>query len=93
MKSEQLNSSNKKLFPYNVANPIWISVTEAAKIGGITTKTVRRAIKTKQVKFKILNNRYLIDLAPLIIFLHANKKLKNKLNFHGLGQYVDKWRQ
>lgn len=93
MKSDKLSNSSKKLFPYNVANPIWISVTEASKIGGITTKTVRRAIKTKQVVFKILNNRYLIDLASIVIYLHANKKLKNKLNFHGLGQYVDKWRQ
>jgi excisionase family DNA binding protein len=75
-----------------IKTPIWLSVSEAAKIGGVQTKTIRRAIQYNKVKYKIIGNRYLIDLATLITFLFAKTKLKNKLNQFGLGQYVDKWK-
>ncbi|MDD4900784.1 MAG: hypothetical protein PHS62_01565 [Patescibacteria group bacterium] len=73
--------------------PIWLSVSEAAKLGGVQTKTIRRAIQYNYVKYKIIGNRYLIDFPTLILYLHTKKKLKNKLNQFGLGQYVDKWKQ
>ena len=75
-----------------IKTPIWLSVSEAAKIGGVQTKTIRRAIQYNKVKYKIIGNRYSIDLSSLIIFLQAKTKLKNKLNQFGLGQYVEKWK-
>ena len=75
-----------------IISPVWLSVSEAAKIGGVQTKTIRRAIQYNKVKYKIIGNRYLIDLLSLITFLHTKTKLKNKLNQFGLGQYVDKWK-
>jgi hypothetical protein len=72
-------------------NPIWLSVSEAAKVGGVQAKTIRRAIK-KDLKFKVKGNRYFITLSSLIIYLHRNTKLKNKLNEHGLGQYIKEWK-
>ena len=71
---------------------IWLSVSEAAKIGGVQNKTVRRAIQFNNVKYKIISNRYLVDFSSLIAYLHATTKLKNKFNQFGLGQYVDKWK-
>jgi len=75
-----------------INTPIWLSVSEAAKIGGVQTKTIRRAIQYNKVKYKIIGNRYSIDLFSLITFLFTKTKLKNKLNQFGLGQYVDKWK-
>lgn len=75
----------------NTENPIWLSVSEAAKAGGVQTKTIRRAIK-KELKFKVKGNRYFINLSSLIIYLHKNTKLKNKLNEHGIGQYIKEWK-
>ncbi len=75
-----------------VAYPIWLSVSEAAKIGGVNTKTIRRAIQSEKIKYKIYKDRYLVGLRSLIQFLNSNKKLKNKLNFNGIGQYVKEWR-
>lgn len=72
--------------------PIWLSVSEAAKIGGVQAKTIRRAIQYNKVKYKIIGNRYSIDFPSLISFLYTKTKLKNKLNQFGLGQYVDKWK-
>ncbi len=75
----------------NVENPLWLSVSEAAKIGGVQTKTIRRAIK-KDLEFKVKGNRYFINLSSLIIYLHKNTKLQNKLNEHGIGQYIKEWK-
>lgn len=69
-------------------NPLWLSVSEAAKIGGVRTKTIRRAIQAKTVKFKIIKNRYLIDFGSLFILLNSKKKLKNKFDNFGIGQYI-----
>ncbi|MFH1822519.1 MAG: hypothetical protein ABH830_02345 [Patescibacteria group bacterium] len=75
----------------NIKNSLWVSVSEAAKFGGVTTKTIRRALKMNLILFKIIKNRYLIDFTSLIIFLHSNKKLKNKFYQFGLGQFIDLW--
>jgi|GEM_PF-309705 len=76
-----------------IPNPIWLSVSEAAKLGGIQTKTIRRAIQSKTLKYRITSNRYSIDLSSLVLYLHSNTKLKNKLNQYGLGQYIEGWRE
>ena len=73
--------------------PIWVSVSEAANLGGVQNKTIRRALKeAKELKFKIVKNRYQIELGSLILFLHRNTKLKNKLKEYGLGQYINEWK-
>lgn len=77
----------------DVAFPLWLSVSEAAKIGGVTTKTIRRALQLEKLKFRILHNRYQIDLKSVVNFLFSSKKLENKLKTQGLGQYINKWRE
>lgn len=77
-----------------ILNPIWLSVSEAAKLGGVGDKTIRRAIKfDPQFKYRIVKNRYQIELSSLLVFLNKNTKLRNKLLNSGLGQYVDKWQK
>ncbi|HEX7542896.1 MAG TPA: hypothetical protein VF385_02365 [Patescibacteria group bacterium] len=74
-------------------SPIWVSVSEAANLGGVQNKTIRRALKTStELKFKIVKNRYQIEFGSLILFLHRNTKLKNKLKEYGLGQYINEWK-
>jgi AraC-like DNA-binding protein len=69
-------------------HPIWLSVAEAAKLGGINDKTIRRAFKADAgLKFKVIKNRYQIELSSLVLYLHRNTKLRNKLMKQGLGQY------
>jgi excisionase family DNA binding protein len=92
IKEQSKNNEVKSILNNEIKNPVWLSVSEAAKIGGVQTKTIRRAIQYNNVKYKIIGNRYLIDLSSLVTFLHTKTKLKNKLNQFGLGQYVDKWK-
>lgn len=80
-------------------NAIWLSVSEAAKLGGVQTKTIRRALKIEEgdhkkkteLKFKIIKNRYQIEFGSLLTFVYSNKKLQNKFLDNGLGQYVGVW--
>ena len=94
LNNDQKETDNKPADELNnkIINPIWVSVSEAAKLGGVQDKTIRRAIQYNYVKYKIVSNRYLIDFPTLITYLHTKTKLKNKLNQFGLGQYVDKWK-
>jgi hypothetical protein len=83
--------NNQTIISKNILTPLWFSVSESAKICGITTKTIRRALEKHNLRYKIAKNRYLVDFASLIIYVYSKKKLKNKLNQYGIGQYVDKW--
>ena len=76
-----------------VKNPLWISISMAAQLGGINNKTIRRAIQAKKIRYKITGNRYSVDIISIFRYLHKNKKLRNKLSQYGLGQYIDKWRE
>ena len=82
---------DKKMKRKKIENEIWLSVSEAAVVGGVQTKTIRRAIKAGTLRYKIVSNRYLINFKTLIFFLQSNTKLKNKLDEHGVGQYVAVW--
>ncbi len=74
-------------------HPLWLSVSEAAKLGGVQQKTIRRALKVEsELKFKILKNRYQIEFGSLLLFLSSNKKLQNKFSENGLGQYLVTWK-
>lgn len=75
----------------NTNTPLWLSVSEAAKVGGVNNKTIRRAIQAKTVRYKVINNRYFLDFGSVLSYLKETRKLHNKLNSFGVGQYVEKW--
>ncbi len=85
------NSENINILLKDVLNPVWLSITESAKLGGVTPKTIRRAIQSKKIAYKIIKNRYIVDFSSVIKYLSSNKKLLNKLIQNGIGQYIDKW--
>lgn len=73
---------------------IWLSVSEAADLGGVQSKTIRRALKENDaLVYKIVKDRYKIEFSSLLKFLNTNTKLRNKLKEYGLGQYVEKWKE
>lgn len=73
---------------------IWLSVSEAADLGGVQSKTIRRALKENEsLVYKIVKDRYKIEFSSLLKFLNTNTKLRNKLKEYGLGQYVEKWKE
>ena len=72
---------------------IWVSVSTASQIGGVEQKTIRRAIQSHKIIYKVIKDRYTIDLFSVIKFLHSSTKLKNKLKQNGIGQIISEWEE
>ena len=73
-------------------SPIRLSVSEAAKFFGVSSRTIRRAITDKAVDYLIVQNRYKIDLASLLDWAEKTTTVKHKLAKRGIGQFVDRWK-
>jgi hypothetical protein len=83
-------SSNSPLI---VNNPIWLSISEAAKFSGVNNKTIRRAVQAQKIKYKIAKNKYYIELSSLIVYIYSKTKLVNKFNYSGFGQYIKEFKK
>jgi hypothetical protein len=84
-------ANDSSFLSLEISNPIWLTMSETAKLGGIQKRTVKRAIRAGFVKYKIAEKRYLVDLRSALIYLFSKKKLWNKVREFGIGQYVKKW--
>lgn len=71
--------------------PIRISVSEAGRLFGISTKTVRQAIKNNEVIYIISLGRYKINFESLLAWSQQSTRRKNLLTSRGMGQFVEKW--
>ncbi len=72
--------------------PIRLSVSEAAKLFGVSARTVRRAITDGAVTYIVVQGRYKITFDSLLKWSQETTTVKNKLAKTGLGQYVDRWK-
>ncbi len=73
-------------------SPIRITISQAANLFGISQKTVRRAIKDQEILYVVVRGVYKINFESMLKWSQSRIKTKNKLENHGIGQYVDKWR-
>jgi hypothetical protein len=67
--------------------PLWVSVSEAAKLSGVQTKTIRRAIESKKIVFIVKDNRYSIEIGSVFKWLLSSPKSKKKFLETGIIQY------
>jgi len=74
------------------ATPIRVSVSEAAKLFGISTKTVRDAIKTQDIKYIVVKGRYKINFESLVEWSQETPSRLIKRDRDGIGKYVNQWR-
>lgn len=73
-------------------NDLRLSVSESAKIFGISQQTVRRALNSGSLKYIVVRGRYRISFNSLLTWSQANAHTKNKLAGKGIGQWVDQWK-
>jgi|GEM_PF-775735 hypothetical protein len=73
-------------------NPIWLTMAETAKLGGVQKRTVKRALRAGLIKYRIVESRYQVDFRSALIYLFSKNKLWNKVKKFGIGQYVEKWK-
>ena len=71
---------------------IRLSVSEAAKMFGISQRTVRRAIKNQEVTYVVVQGRYKINFESLLRWSQRTTTVRNKRDQKGIGQFVDNWK-
>ena len=79
----------------NSTNPkeiIRVSVSEAARLFGVATQTIRRAIAAQEITYIIVNDRYKINFESLVKWSQRRTTVKNKLAKKGIGQFVVSWK-
>lgn len=70
---------------------IRVSVSEAAKLLGVTSKTIRLAIKKQEIKYIVVRGRYKINFASLIEWSQKSQRRKTQFYHQGIGQYATNW--
>ena len=71
---------------------IRISISEASRLFGVSTKTIRQAIKNQEIKYVLVRNRYKLNFESILQWSQSGTRRRNKLGNEGIGQYVDKWK-
>ncbi|KKS83547.1 MAG: hypothetical protein UV57_C0011G0003 [Parcubacteria group bacterium GW2011_GWD2_43_10] len=74
------------------ASPIRISVSEASKLFGLSTKTIRQAIKASLISYVVVRGRYKLNFESVLTWSQVSTRRRGNLDRTGLGQYVEKWR-
>ncbi|PIZ53545.1 hypothetical protein COY25_03370 [Candidatus Uhrbacteria bacterium CG_4_10_14_0_2_um_filter_41_7] len=75
-----------------MTTPIRLSVSEAAKIFGVSSRTIRRAISANEVNYIVVQGRYKIGFESLLKWSQSSTTVKNKRDRDGIGQFVEQWR-
>ena len=73
-------------------NIIRLSVSEAAKLFGVSSKTIRQAIKNEELKYIVVTGRYKISFASLVEWSQKSTRRSHQLQKQGMGQFVDQWK-
>ncbi len=71
---------------------IRVSVSEAARLFGVSSRTIRRAIHEQHVRYVVVQGRYKLNFEDLLKWSQKNSVIRNKTNTHGIGQYIDHWK-
>ncbi len=71
---------------------IRVSVSEAARLFGVSTKSIREAIKKQEVTYIVVKGRYKINFASLVEWSQATPSRLIKRDKDGIGKYVNQWR-
>lgn len=81
-----MNSLNEQQF-----QDIPLSISECAKIFGLSEKTVRRAVKDNEIPYMVVKGRYRILFADMLGWSQMRPRLQHSRDERGVGQYVVKW--
>ncbi len=73
-------------------NIVRLSVSESAKMFGVSQRTVRRAIVNNELSYIVVHGRYKINFESLIKWSQTSTTVRNKCEKAGIGQFVEKWR-
>lgn len=73
-------------------NIIRLSISEAAKFFGVNAQTIRRGIKSGEIRYVVVSNRYKLNFESLLKWSQKRKTTQGKLASKGIGQFVERWK-
>ena len=79
------------LLSMTLNNIIRLSVSEAARLFGVSQRTIRRAIADGKVNYVVVQGRYKINFESLLRWSQDSTTVRNKRDSAGIGQYVGDW--
>jgi len=71
---------------------IRLSVSEAAKLFGVSQKTIRQAIKNQELRYVVVRGRYRLAFDSLLKWSQASTRRRNQLALQGVGKFVQAWK-
>lgn len=75
-----------------LASIIRLSVSEAARMFGVSQRTIRRAITDGQITYVVVQGRYKLNFESLLKWSQETTTVRNKRDRQGIGQYVNQWK-
>lgn len=71
---------------------IRLTVSEASKMFGVSTRTIRRAITNKEISYVVVQGRYKLNFESLLRWSQSSTTVRNKRDKKGIGRFVQQWR-
>ncbi len=71
---------------------IRVSVSEAARLFGVSSKTIRRALQDQELRYIVVRGRYKILFASLVHWSQQAVSVQRRRDQRGIGQWVERWR-
>ncbi len=74
------------------SNIVRVSVSEGARLFGVSEKTIRKAIANNEINYIVVRGRYKINFASLVSWSQKSTRRRNQLQNQGIGQFVTDWK-
>ncbi|MEK9152856.1 MAG: helix-turn-helix domain-containing protein [Patescibacteria group bacterium] len=71
---------------------IRVSISEAARLFGVSPRTVRRAVAEGEITYVVVRGRYKLNFESLVRWSQVRPTVRNKLASQGIGQFIDQWK-
>ncbi len=71
---------------------IRLSISEASRLFGVSTQTIRRAVKAAELPYVVVRGRYRLNFESVLKWSQKKTTTRNKLEHAGIGKYVGQWR-
>ncbi|MAG11570.1 MAG: hypothetical protein CMI52_02070 [Parcubacteria group bacterium] len=69
-----------------------LSISETARLFGLSDKTIRRAIKSHELPVMIVKGRYRIQFKDVLAWSQERPRLSRARDTKGIGQFIVGWR-
>ncbi|MBD3251266.1 helix-turn-helix domain-containing protein [Candidatus Uhrbacteria bacterium] len=76
----------------NAQIPLRITVSEASRLFGVHDRTIRRAIRSSEIRYVVVHGRYKLNFDSLMIWSQRKTSIRHKRDSKGIGQWVDQWK-